>query len=165
MPVVPTKLTAETTDRIVTAIRAGASLEAAAGYAGVGRQTFFDWLRKGRQTDPAPVYADLVAAVDEALAQFEVHAVGRIAKAGETEWQADAWRLERRFPDRYGRRTRVDGNVTVQAAPFIDTSKLTLDEQRTLLELLEKASPAQEQLAEGQKPALELLPGGIVETP
>lgn len=147
-------------DRIAEALRTGVSLEAAAEYAGVPRSTFFDWLARGRRPQSRGQYKKLAEMVEEALAHFEVHALARITKAGEKEWTADAWRLERIRPDRYGRRTRIDGQVQVQAVPFADLSKLTLDEQRQLVALLEKAQPNQEQLQPGQRPALELLPGG-----
>lgn len=154
------KLTDELAAKICQAIRTGATLEGSAAYAGVARQTFFDWLRRGRQANARNPYKTFVADVEEALAGFEVGAMTRIAKAGDEEWQANAWRLERRFPDKYGRRTRLDGNIQVQAAPFVDLAKLTLDEQVELRRLLAKGQPEQEQLAAGQAPALELLPGG-----
>lgn len=90
-------------------------MEAAAIASGVARSTFFDWLTLGRQEDSPKIYRDFVRELDEALALFEVDAMGRIAKAGSQEWQADAWRLERRYPERYGRRTRIDGQVEVRA--------------------------------------------------
>jgi len=154
------KLTDEIAERICQAVRTGATIEGAAAYAGVARQTFFDWLRRGRQANARNPYKKLAADLDEALAAFEVGAMAKIAKAGDTEWQANAWRLERRFPDRYGRRTRVDGTLQVSAAPMVDLGKLTLDEQVELRRLLAKSAPDQEQLTSGQAPALELLPGG-----
>lgn len=154
------KLTDETTERICVAIRQGATLESAAIYAGVPRSTFHDWLRRGRQPGARNPYKAFVAQIDEALAHFEVNAVAQIAKAGaDGEWQASAWRLERRYPDRYGRRTRIEGDVRVTAAPVLDVSKLTLDELETLRRLLAKAAPDVDQVGNGQKPALELLPG------
>lgn len=148
------------TEKILQALRTGASLEACSAYAGIPRSTFFRWLTTGRRPDAEPIYRQLAEQVDEALAVFEVTAMARITKAGEEQWQADAWRLERKFPDRYGRRTRVDGNVTVQAVPFIDTSQLTIEEQEQLLTLLRKAQPQQDQLPADGRPALELLTQG-----
>lgn len=158
------KLTDEAADRICQAVRTGATLEGAAAYAGVARATFFDWLRRGRQENARNPYRKFAADLDEALGHVEVANIGRIARAGQDEWQANAWILERRFPDKYGRRTRVDGQIQVQAMPTLDVSKLTGDELQTLRELLVKAAPAQEALAPDQRPALELLPGGEVET-
>lgn len=158
------KLTGDLGDKICVAIRQGATLDAAAAYAGVARSTFYDWIRRGRQPSARNPYKAFVAQLDEALASFEVGAIAQIAKAGaDGEWQASAWRLERRFPDKYGRRTRLDGNLTVQAAPVLDVSKLTLDELETLRGLLAKAAPEPQDVTGDQRPALELLEGGAVE--
>lgn len=154
------KLTDEIAERICQAVRTGATIEGAAAYAGVARQTFFDWLRRGRQPNARNPYKKLAADLEEALGVVEVANIGRIAKAGQDEWTANAWILERRFPDKYGRRTRVDGQIQVQAMPTLDVSKLTQEELQTLRALLVKAAPAQEELAADQRPALELLPGG-----
>jgi transposase len=109
------KLTDEIATKIVQAVRTGTSLEGAASYAGVPRQTFFDWLRRGRQPRAYKPYRDLALAIDEALGVFEANANALIAKAAHEQWPAAAWQLERKFPDKYGRRTRIDGSVQVQA--------------------------------------------------
>jgi hypothetical protein len=153
------KLTPEIAQKIVQAVRTGSSLEGSAKYAGVPPSTFFDWLKRGRNPRGFKPYRDLAAALDEALGAFEVNANALIAKAAVEKWDAAAWQLERKFPDRYGRRTRIDGNVQVSAVPFVDLSKLTTDEAATLLGLLRKAAPAQEQLPAAGRPALELVAG------
>jgi transposase len=135
------KIDPDTVDRLCQAIRTGATLEASAAYAGIAESTLHLWLSKGRAVRAAKVYRDFAAAVELALATFEVTAIARITKAGEKEWTADAWRLERRYPDRYGRRTRIDGNVQLQAAPMIDREKLSDEELELLQRLLEKGRP------------------------
>ncbi len=45
-------------------------------------------------------------AIERSLAQAEVHAVLEIRKAGAKNWQAAAWYLERRWPERWGRTSR-----------------------------------------------------------
>jgi hypothetical protein len=143
---VPTqaKLTPEVQDQICAAIRAGNYMETAAVYAGIGNSTFKDWMRKGRAA-PRGGYHDFVLAVEKALADSEVRDMALIGRAGETQWQAAAWRLERRYPDRFGRRTRVD-HATQDGKPFpvshsIDPSKLTDDQLEALKLLLEQAQP------------------------
>jgi transposase len=160
----PPAITAEKVDKILQAVRIGVSLEAAAGNAGVPKRTFFDWLARGREPNAKKIYRDLADQIEEALASFETTALARITKAGEEHWQADAWRLERKFPDRYARRTKVESNVTVSAVPFIDMSRLTVEQAETLLELLRLASPAQDQLPAEGRPVLELVAGTLEDT-
>jgi transposase len=135
------KIDADTVDKLCQAIRTGATLDAAAAYAGIAESTFHLWIKKGRAPRAPKVYRDFVAAIDLAGATFEVTAIARITKAGEKEWGADAWRLERRYPDKYGRKTRVDANLSVSARPMIDAAKLTDDELALLQRLLEKGKP------------------------
>ncbi len=44
----PTKLTPETQDKIVTALRAGNYFDASCQYAGITERTGYNWLEKGR---------------------------------------------------------------------------------------------------------------------
>jgi transposase len=109
----PTKLTPALQDKIVQAIRAGNYMETAAAYAGIHKDTLYAWLKRGaRERSPHSPYRQFSDAVEKALAEAEVRDVALIAKAAEREWQAAAWRLERKFPDRWGRRERVQATVT-----------------------------------------------------
>lgn len=101
----PTKLTPELQEKICQAIRAGNYIETAAAYAGVNKSTLYDWLKRGGRAKSGK-YKEFSNAVEKALAEAEVRDVFIIGKAAEENWQAAAWRLERKFPDRWGRRER-----------------------------------------------------------
>ena len=116
-----TKLTAEVQQRICDALRTGNFLDTAAAYAGVEKTTLHAWLRRGRRASGG-VYREFASAVDRALAQAEARDVALIAKAAsEGSWQAAAWRLERRFSERWSRReqhkveAQVKGSVEISA--------------------------------------------------
>lgn len=150
----PTKFSEERAQAMLEALRGGNYIETAASYAGIDDSTYRRWLQREE-----PEFRAFRAAVKKAQADAEVRNVGIVLKAAPTHWQAAAWWLERSFPDRYGRRTRIDADVNVTAKPMVDVSKLTLDEQRTLLELLRKGTPRETELPAGARPALELMPG------
>lgn len=95
----------EILDRIVEALRIGASPEAACAYAGICRSTYYDWRKKD------PVFAE---ETDQAQAAAEVQLLMEIR--AETSWQAKAWILERRWRERWGREARQDSS---QDAPKI----------------------------------------------
>lgn len=95
----PTKYTSETVERVLEAIRLGATYELAAGYAGISYTTFNDWHQKKPEFSQALKEAEGVAAVGW-LKRIE-------DAAAEGAWQAGAWKLERRYPQDYGR-TVVD---------------------------------------------------------
>ncbi len=155
-------ITEEQREEIYEAVRAGVPPEAAAGRIGVSRPTLYRWMAAGRGDDAQEPYRTFLERVDRALSDWETRDILLIGKAAETQWQAAAWRLERRLRDRYGRATKIEGNITVTARPFIDVAKLTLAEQRQLRELLEKAQPSDEDLPPEARPALELMPGDPV---
>ena len=113
----PTKLNFDTHNKIITAIRAGNYIETAAAYAGINKSTLYEWLKRGerekqrvaknpryRIRKSEKIYVEFSNAVEKALAEAEIRDVAIIAKAAEEQWQAAAWRLERKFPDRWGRK-------------------------------------------------------------
>ena len=105
----PSKLTPETAQKICAAIAAGNYLEVAAAHGGIVYGTLNTWVRKGAAASSGQ-YREFFEAVKRAEADAEMLRIARISKAGsEGNWQADAWYLERRYPDRWGRRTEVSG--------------------------------------------------------
>ena len=63
-------------------------------------------MKKGESTSSG-AYVEFLEAVKKAEAEAEALRVSRISKAGkEGNWQADAWYLERRYPDRWGKRVQ-----------------------------------------------------------
>ena len=106
----PTKYTRERYDAIVQAIELGCTREQAATAAGIGERTLYDWLHAKPQ---------LSQALEKAEAAGVASRLERINAAGRSgAWQADAWWLERRYPEQWGRRDRVqvrhEGTVTVE---------------------------------------------------
>jgi len=142
-------------DDIDQALRAGGSMETAAAFAGVSPATFRQWLVDGRRAESLPrpqaqaisLKVDLVAVVEVAIADFKLSLTGGIFQHGRDSWQAWAWLAERRFPDEFGRRQRIDhGNAEgepfrVAPTPVFDPSKLTDEELEIAIRLLDKAKP------------------------
>ena len=97
----PTKYTPETVKAILDAIRVGATFRIACAYAGISEDTFALWRKR---------YSDFADAVKESEGKAAVGWLAKIEKeANEGAWQAAAWKLERRYPQEYGR-TVIDQN-------------------------------------------------------
>src|SRR5215475_4146951 len=99
----PSKLTDERLARLTQAIKMGASYELACKYAGISYQTLRNWLVSGEVATRGPLRE-----VYEAVALAEGEAVlGWLAKIDEAaangQWQAAAWKLERRYPQAFAR--------------------------------------------------------------
>lgn len=103
----PRKLSLETTARFTRAIKLGCTVDAAADYAGVHRTTVWAWMRGGRE-GKSPAHVAFAEAVDKAMADFRVAALARIHLASNDWWQAAAWLLERRFPEEFALRNRLE---------------------------------------------------------
>lgn len=106
----PEKITPEITQKIADFIEAGAWIETAVALAGIHKDTFYAWLKKGASEESGP-YKDFSDQISKAAAQFEFDAhstilqFGRgVGNDGKPVWQALAWVLERKYPKRYGRR-------------------------------------------------------------
>lgn len=150
------KLTPEVTQRVASAIRVGTSFDGSARFGGISRDTFYRWLNAGRRDDAPEQLAAFAREVDEAFAAWEVDTMRRIHN--DPSWQSDAWALERRRPDSYGRRVRLDGNVTSDPrlgeiakaleAHALQPARLTEAEFDTFKELLDKMTPPEGDIIE-----------------
>ena len=101
----PTKRTPEVEAAILAAIEVGMTRTAAAAAVGVDRRTLASWTRR---------FATFRAEVEKAEARAAQRMVNQIVTAARTTWQAAAWFLERRYPEDWGRRERVDVSVDIR---------------------------------------------------
>jgi hypothetical protein len=149
----PSKLTPETVTRIDQAIRMGATYELACKFAGISYQTFRNWITRAeaelqRRDNPnvkegtkqwvdEQPYVELFDALQKAEGDAAVGWLAKIEKAAnDGNWQAAAWKLERRYPADYNRnRTEVTGadggsirtqqtNVNIAAESAHDASNI-----------------------------------------
>ena len=80
---------------VLNHVRAGLSVQTACKAAGLSRSTFYRWLRSD---------ASLKQKLRQAEAVCESWHIQNITNHAEHDWRASAWFLERRYPQRYGRR-------------------------------------------------------------
>lgn len=103
---------------------------------GINRTTFYEWKRRGEKASSG-IYRDFYEAVNRAEAESEKKYVGVIKDAANTgTWTAAAWWLERRYPDRWGKREKVD--VTSGGKPIqpLDLKNLSNEELAILEKIL-----------------------------
>jgi hypothetical protein len=112
-------LTPKLREDLLKMIVAGNYIETAAAYVGIAQQTLREWMRRGEREaqrlysdpDARPIksegkYLEISQAIRQAQAESEVRDVVLIGRAAQEQWQAAAWRLERRYPDRWGKKER-----------------------------------------------------------
>lgn len=98
------KLTPELIATVVGFISKGSYITVAAAAAGVHRETLYAWMRRGadqRKRKVRGIYRTFLDAMERAHAECETALLARIVKAGEEQWSAAAWTLERTRPSRY----------------------------------------------------------------
>ncbi len=146
----PSKLTEEVEKNILQMVKAGNYLETAAAYAGVSKEVLFKWLRLGREQKKGRLH-DFVQLVEKALAEAEVRDVVTIGAAAQQYWQAAAWRLERKFPNRWGSRSTIQHTGNNGEAIQVETrttlvDKMANDEEtrKLVLSLAEKLDTHEE---------------------
>ena len=111
----PTTLPPKVRERIVESIRAGAYAEQAARAAGIAPSTYCDWLRRGEAGEPT--FSEFSEALRAGEAEAEIAAVATIREAAQAgDWRAAAHYLERRHPERWGRRGQPQVEPVEEAA-------------------------------------------------
>jgi len=118
----PSKLTPEVTKRLTEAIRAGNYYEAACGYAGIGYSTFRAWMVRGEKAKSGK-YREFVEAITRAEYEAEVRMVAMWQKHMPEDYRAIRDFLERRYPERWGRRNlniEHSGEIGIKIVDDID---------------------------------------------
>ena len=108
----PEKIDPTIIKKIADAVRAGNYIETAAAYAGIHKDTLYQWLKKGAREESG-IYREFSDAIKEALAYSEMEDGKTIKRQSRKNWQAAAWRLERRFPQRWGKKETLSADFSV----------------------------------------------------
>jgi hypothetical protein len=101
----PLKLNAEVTRKLCQHVKIGSDPATAAEAVGISKDTLHEWLKRGHQAiqsgtkdNRERMFARLVNALNRAAAEAELRDTKRIDRAGNFDWRALAWKMERRYP-------------------------------------------------------------------
>lgn len=101
------KLSIELVENVLKLISEGQTIKAACANSNIGQTVYYNWIKRGRADADAGVKSVqrlLFDGVPEAEAKHEQSHLNVIIAASKTTWQAAAWYLERRYPERYAKR-------------------------------------------------------------
>ncbi|MFO0658897.1 MAG: hypothetical protein U0165_03550 [Polyangiaceae bacterium] len=104
----PLRCTPEVSAKICAAIRDGHTFEDSARLAGISKTTFHRWMRRGKREGELSALRSFRVDVEKATLDARVTLVSIIWEASKRDWRAAAWFLERRYPEEYGKQTRVE---------------------------------------------------------
>jgi len=142
----PSKLNRELAEKIIGNMRSGCSLSTATQAAGISITTWKNWEREAevaamlaqrgeslttRQKD----LLDLFGRAHEARTQVEVQSLAQIRAAGQRDWRAAAWFVERRNPRDWGP-PAVRAELTGKDGGPIEIESV-LDRARQFVDLIE----------------------------
>lgn len=124
------KISKERIDKICQEITRGVPLEYACKIAGVTRDAFYKWVKKGEELDDDSdcIYKYAQLKKEESVALAVASRIERIRI--DPSWQSDAWWLERMANEHFGRRQTIDANVDAKVKSE-DISKLFDDAKVT----------------------------------
>ena len=131
-----TKLTPELIEQAAKLISQGNYAQTVFQMLGIPESTWYGWLQRGRESERRNIYSEFSEAVKKAEAAAELRAVSGIVAAGRRNWTAFAWYLERKYPDRWGRRDKIQQEISgpggEPVSVAVDLSVLTDEELRSL---------------------------------
>lgn len=93
---------------LLKAIEDGLPLKQSAMLAGISYDSLNRWRIRGESKSAPLEFCDFCKALRHSEAIAMQRLVGRIQAAGEADWKASAWMLEKRFPDEFGKPQRVE---------------------------------------------------------
>ena len=124
------KLTEKQIEALCKNIEAGVPFIHSALAAGIAENTFFYWKKEAMKlneelqdnhekmddiikngTKKEKILLKFLNGIKKAEANAILRNVVIINKAAQTSWQAGAWWLERRYPEQFGRRLQMEGNI------------------------------------------------------
>jgi len=143
------KLTPELIEQAAKLIAGGNYASTVFQMLGVGESTWYRWLEKGRDSKGRSIYREFWESIQKAEAAAEARAVSGVMAAGRRNWTAYAWYLERKFPDRWGHKAKIQQEISgpggQPVSVAVDLSVLTDEELRTLEPIARKLEQSAEQ--------------------
>jgi hypothetical protein len=118
-------------EKLVQAVMIGASYELAAKFAGISYKTFERWRQQAEHARAGTPLATLRDRLREAEGLAAIGWLAKIEKAAsEGDWRAAAFKLERRYPDDWGRKDRLDLRMHIEhlARRVADEMGVTVEE-------------------------------------
>lgn len=141
------KLTKQLIDEAEKWIKAGNYNTTVCKYLGIHESTWYKWLQEGEHAKSG-IKREFFERIKKAESHSEMRSVQMIQKAGEQSWQALGWYLERKFPDRWGKKdqtrlehTGKDGEaIKTETNQQIDLSNLSDEELKDLENIIKKST-------------------------
>jgi hypothetical protein len=138
----PTKLTDDLRDELARHLAAGNPIKTACALVGIGESTYHKWRARGkaerervaeghancRVRKAERPFVEFMESTTRARAEASRKRVANITEAADEDWRAAAWLLERREPETWGQKKRVE-HAGKGGGP-IQTAQVSIEEWR-----------------------------------
>jgi len=144
------KLDKDRQDKLLKAIRVGNDKKVACALAGISEATLYRWLEQSREKNATEQLREFRESFERVEAEAEVLKVSRIAQAADNgRWQAAAWWLERKYPERWAQQTKIKAELS---GPDGKPIAISVEEARKIvLEMLNEGESSG-LITEGESP-------------
>ena len=105
------KLTPQLQAEFCKALENGASILGACGHVGITEPTYYNWIKRANEAKTKTKYVKFKECVETAKEKALFNFEQVIVSASMEHWQAAAWMLERRYPNMYGKRDKIEADV------------------------------------------------------
>ena len=105
------KLTPELQKDFCEALENGSSILGACGYVGIDEKTYYNWIHRAEDAKTRTKYVKFKECVDKAKNKALHNFEQVIVSASMEHWQAAAWMLERRHPNMYGKKEKIEADL------------------------------------------------------
>ena len=134
----PQKLTRTVCDKVVEGVLKGNYITTVCRSVGIHKSTFYAWKRKGEKgLEPYKTFYDRVTEA-EAKAEMDILNVIYTNAVDEGNWLSSAWILERKYPNRFGKREQMalqtDNDFKLEISTAKSPYELGEEEKRLLKE-------------------------------
>lgn len=144
----PSKISPQIKKKIGNSIKLGMPFKYAAEAAGISEPTFFRWMQAGEAAESG-IYREFREYIKKCQAEaVETHlkTITNVAKSG--NWQASAWILERRHPEEFGRKDRLDMKADVSSRIDTPLTPEVIEASNQYLKAIAKAKQEKTQTEE-----------------
>jgi hypothetical protein len=157
------KLTGELVDDVASLVREGMTKADAYRRCGVVEATAKRWEKRGREdrdADKGGLHADLVAALEQARAEFNHELIQEARRKGDYKTL-----LKMLDPEQFAPVARSTVDVSVRFQPLVDWERMPMEKARLLAQLLQEYSPGLDDPAVTRtaRPAIEAVPADVLE--
>jgi len=142
--------------RMIEALKKGNHVESSCAYAGYSKHSHYRWMENAEGEEPGNKFRDYSDAVKNAIGISEYVLVERwrtLIDNLDAPWAAIATFLERRFPDRWGKRQAIQMTTKAERPPKPEEPlpKLSKETAVAIEELLYQAELDQAELDEAER--------------